>query len=78
MFACANYLVFEGILPAIHSFKGGDWLCLLQPGFSGKLKKSMYLSKETHLCYKEEHLAHSLPLRIKLVFKIILPVHHGC
>jgi hypothetical protein len=33
MFACANYLVFEGILPAIHSFKGGDWLCLLQPGF---------------------------------------------
>jgi hypothetical protein len=31
--------------------------------------KHMYLSKENHLCYKQEHLAHCSPVRIELVFE---------
>jgi hypothetical protein len=29
----------------------------------------MYLSKENHLCYKQEHLEHCFPVRIELVFE---------
>jgi hypothetical protein len=33
------------------------------------LKKHMYLSKENHLCLKQEYLTHSFPVRIDLVFE---------
>jgi hypothetical protein len=37
--------------------------------YSAELKKSLYLSKESHLCYKLQRLAHCFHVRIELVFE---------
>jgi hypothetical protein len=37
----------------------------------------MYVLKEHHLCEKQEHVAHYLPVRIESVFKGILPANHS-
>jgi hypothetical protein len=41
--------------------------------YSSQLKKHMYVSKENHLCYKQEHQAHCFTFRIELVFQEMHP-----
>jgi hypothetical protein len=45
--------------------------------YSAELKKHMHLSKENHVCYTVEHIAHCVPVRIELVLKGILPAQQG-
>jgi hypothetical protein len=37
--------------------------------YSAKLKKHKNLSKENHVCQKQEHLAHCFPVSIEVVFE---------
>jgi hypothetical protein len=70
LFPCENCVSFwkEYCLP-IRVFKVEKHSIWSKWAYSANLKKHMYLSKEKHLSYKQEHLACSLHVRIELVFE---------
>jgi hypothetical protein len=46
--------------------------------FLATWKKHLDLSKESHVCYKEEHPANSFPVKTELVFERMLPSNQKC
>jgi hypothetical protein len=65
--------VLKGIIPGKQNFVGIGTFFFSKFPYSTKLMKHMYLSKDNHLCYKPQHLAHGFPVRIAFILKGILP-----
>jgi hypothetical protein len=63
-------LVFQGLLPAKHSFQGGEKLILFQMGLYSYIQEThVPLKRKPSVLEAQEHLAHVFPVRIRLVFE---------
>jgi hypothetical protein len=61
-------LHFERNIP-VNNFQGGQRLIFSKYAYTVKMKKHMYLLKENHLYYKQDHLAHCFPERTEIDFE---------